>query len=77
MYRIIAYNEPTDKVGYIIHDPRIDRRVSAGKLTLKEGEIDDLTLKVNQKNNLFNNVRPMRTHVEVYDDSELILGGVL
>lgn len=75
MYRIIAYNEPTDKVGYIIHDPRIDRRVSAGKLTLKEGEIDDLTLKVNQKNNLFNNVRPMRTHVEVYDDSELIFRG--
>lgn len=75
MYRIIAYNEPTDKVGYIIHDPRIDRRISAGKLTLKEGEIDDLTLKVNQKNNLFNNVRPMRTHVEVYDDSELIFRG--
>lgn len=75
MYRIIAYNEPTDKVGYIIHDPRIDRRVSAGKLTLKEGEIDDLTLKVNQKSNLFNNVRPMHTHVEVYDDSELIFRG--
>lgn len=75
MYRIIAYNEPTDKIGYIIHDPRIDRHISAGKLTLKEGEIDDLTLKVNQKNNLFNNVRPMRTHVEVYDDSELIFRG--
>lgn len=75
MYRIIAYNEPTDKVGYIIHDPRIDRRVSAGKLTLKEGEIDDLTLKVNQKSNLFNNVRPMHTHVEVYDDNELIFRG--
>lgn len=75
MYRIIAYNEPTDKVGYIIHDPRIDRRVSAGKLTLKEGEIDDLTLKVNQKSNLFNNVRPMHTHVEVYDGNELIFRG--
>ncbi len=75
MYRIIAYSEPTDKVGYIIHDPRIDRRVSAGKLTLKEGEIDDLTLKVNQKSNLFNNVRPMHTHVEVYDGNELIFRG--
>lgn len=75
MYRIIAYDEPTDQNGYIIHDPRIGRHVSSGKLTLKESEIDDLTLKVNPASKLFNNVRPMHTHVEVYNDNELIFRG--
>lgn len=75
MYRIIGYNEPTDKGGFVVYDPRVDRQVISGELTLKESDIDDLTLKVNQGNPLFDNVRPMHTHVEVYDDGQLIFRG--
>lgn len=75
MYRIIGYNEPTDKGGFVVYDPRVDRQVISGELTLKETEVDDLTLKVNQGNPLFDNVRPMHTHIEVYDDKQLIFRG--
>lgn len=75
MYRIIGYNEPTDMVGFIVLDPRVNRYVSSGKLTLKESDIDDLTLTVNQASPLWDNVRPYHTHVNVYDDDELIFRG--
>ena len=75
MYRIIGYNEPTDKAGFIVLDPRVNRYVSSGKLTLKESDIDDLTLTVNQASPLWDNVRPYHTHVNVYDDNELIFRG--
>lgn len=75
MYRIIGYNEPTDKDGFIVLDQRVNRYVSSGKLTLKESDIDDLTLTVNQASPLWDNVRPYHTHVNVYDDNELIFRG--
>ena len=75
MYRIIAYESPTDKVGHVVYDPRINRYISDGKLDLKESEIDNLTLTVNQKNYLFGNVRPMQTHAEVYQDNSLLFRG--
>lgn len=75
MYRIIGYNEPTDKSGFIVLDQRVNRTVSEGKLTIKETDIDDLELTVNRDNLLFDNVRPMHTHVEVYDDDKLLFRG--
>lgn len=58
-----------------MYDPRVDRQVISGDLTLKKTDVDDLTLKVNQGNPLFDHVRPMHTHIEVYDDKELIFRG--
>ena len=75
MYRIIGYNEPTDKAGFIVLDPRVNRHISSGKLTLKESNIDDLTITVNQGSPLWDNVRPYHTHINVYDDNELIFRG--
>lgn len=75
MYRIIAYDSPTDTVGHVVFDPRINRYISDGKLDLKESEIDNLTLTVNQKNYLFGNVRPMQTYAEVYQDNSLLFRG--
>lgn len=75
MYRIIGYNEPTDKNGFIVLDQRVNRTVSEGKLTIKETDIDDLELTVNRDNLLFDNVRPMHTHVEVYDDDKMLFRG--
>lgn len=75
MYRIIGYNEPTDKNGFIVLDQRVNRTVSEGKLTIKETDIDDLELTVNRDNLLFDNVRPMHTHVEVYDNDKLLFRG--
>ena len=75
MYRIIAYDSPTDTVGHVVFDPRISRYISDGKLDLKESGIDNLTLTVNQKNYLFGTVRPMQTHVEVYQDDSLLFRG--
>lgn len=75
MYRIIGYNEPTDKNGFIVLDQRVNRTVSEGKLTIKETDIDDLELTVNRDNLLFDNVRPIHTHVEVYDNDKLLFRG--
>lgn len=76
MYQIVAYDEPTDKAGYVIHDPRINRHVSDGsKLTIKQGEVSSLILTLNEENRLFGKVKPMHTHVEVLDDGELIFRG--
>lgn len=76
MYQIVAYDEPTDKAGYVIHDPRINRHVSDGsKLTIKQGEVSSLSLTLNEDNRLFGKVKPMHTHVEVLDDGELIFRG--
>ena len=75
MYRIIGYNEPTDKNGFIVLDQRVNRTVSEGKLTIKETDIDDLELTVNRDNFLFDNVKPMHTHVEVYDNDKLLFRG--
>lgn len=76
MYQIVAYDEPTDKAGYVIHDPRINRHVSDGsKLTIKQGEVSSLSLTLNEENRLFGKVKPMHTHVEVLDDGELIFRG--
>lgn len=76
MYQIVAYDEPIDKAGYVIHDPRINRYVSDGsKLTIKQGEVSSLSLTLNEENRLFGKVKPMHTHVEVLDDGELIFRG--
>lgn len=75
MYRIIAYNEPTDTAGFVIHDPAVNESVSEGKLNLKQSDVNDLSLTINQDNPLFGNVRPMHTHVEVYDEDKLIFRG--
>lgn len=75
MYRIIAYDSPTDKTGHVVFDPRINRYISDGKLNLKESEIDDLSLSVNQASYLFGNGTPFQTHLEVYQDNSLIFRG--
>lgn len=75
MYRIFAYYSPNDTVPKTVFDPSIGKMISEGKLTLKENEIDDLTITVNQDNILYGKIKPMNTHVEVYDDNELIFRG--
>ncbi|MEM1455684.1 phage tail protein [Pediococcus pentosaceus] len=67
MYRVIAYDEPTDKAGYVIHDPVVGLAASEGKLTISSSQTNTLSLTLNQANELFGKVRPMHTHVEVYD----------
>lgn len=77
MYRVIAYDEPTDKAGYVIHDPVVGLTVSEGKLTISSSQTNTLSLTLNQANKLFGKVRPMHTHVEVYDsdNSQLLFRG--
>ena len=77
MYRVIAYDEPTDKAGYVIHDPVVGLVASEGKLTISSSQTNTLSLTLNQANKLFGKVRPMHTHVEVYDsdNSELLFRG--
>lgn len=77
MYRVIAYDEPTDKAGYVIHDPVVSLAASEGKLSISSSQTNTLSLTLNQANKLFGKVRPMHTHVEVYDsdNSELLFRG--
>lgn len=75
MYRIIAYESPTDTTGRVVYDPRISKQLSDGKLDLKEAEIDSLELTVNQENWLFGHVKPLQTHIEVYQDETLLFRG--
>jgi len=75
LYQIIAYDSPTDKTGHVVFDPRVNCYISDGKLNLKESEIDDLSLTVNQANYLFGNVRPLQTHIETYQDNSLLFRG--
>lgn len=75
MYTVIAYDNPTDKVGRVIFDPRIRKNISAGSLNLKESDIDDFQLTVNQNNMLFGNVKPLMTHIEVKKDDNIIFRG--
>lgn len=77
MYRVIAYDEPTDKAGYVIHDPVVGLAASEGKLTISSSQTNTLSLTLNQANKLFGKVRPMHTHVEVYnsDNNELLFRG--
>ena len=75
MYRIVAYDSPTEATGHVVFDPHVNRYISDGKLNLKESEIDDLSLTVNQANYLFGNVRPLQTHIEAYQDNSLLFRG--
>ena len=75
-YRIVAYDKPTDKNGYIVYDQNLaSRNLVSGSLNLKLTDIDDLDLTVNQNNPLYDNVEPLITHVEVYEDDALIFRG--
>lgn len=75
MYRIIAYDSPTDKTGHVVFDPRINRYISDGKLTLVENAVDNMTLTVNFDNWLYGTAKPFVTHIEVYEDESLIFRG--
>lgn len=75
MYRVIAYDSPTDTVGHTVYDPRMDIQVIEGKLTQKENDTDDLQLTVGQSNYLFGRVQPLQTHVEVYSNNSFIFRG--
>ena len=74
-YQIIAYDKPTDKQGFIVFDPSIGKSINSGTLNLKYTDINDLSLTVNQLNPLFDRVKPMQTHIEVYEDGKLIFRG--
>lgn len=44
-YRIVAYDKPTDKNGYIVYDQSLaTRNLVSGSLNLKLTDIDDLDL---------------------------------
>lgn len=75
MYQIIAYDSPTDDKQHLVYDQPMKQHISDGKLELLESEIDRLTLTVNQANYLFGNVRPLQTHIEVYQDNKLLFRG--
>ena len=75
-YRIMAYDKPTDKNGYIVYDQNLaSRNLVSGSLNLKLTDIDDLDITVNQNNPLYDNVEPLITHIEVYEDDALIFRG--
>lgn len=75
-YRIMAYDKPTDKNGYIVYDQNLaTRNLVSGSLNLKLTDIDDLDITVNQHNPLYDNVEPLITHIEVYEDDALIFRG--
>lgn len=76
MYRIIGYNGPRTKNQNVIYDIHENKYVDEAKLTLKDStQIDDLEITVNKKNWLFTHNHPFKTHVEVYDDGDLIFRG--
>ncbi|GAW63380.1 hypothetical protein FC65_GL001618 [Ligilactobacillus acidipiscis DSM 15836] len=75
MYRIIAYDDPYSTVAHTVYNPLTGDYISDGKLELKESEINDLQLTVNQDNYLFGNVKPLKTHIEVYQDDKQIFRG--
>lgn len=78
MYRIIGYNGPRTKNQNVIYDIHENKYVDEAKLTLKDStQIDDLEITVNKKNWLFTHNHPFKTHVEVYDDNNLIFRGRL
>lgn len=75
-YRIVAYDKPTDKGGFIVYDQNLaTRNLVSGSLNLKLTDIDDLDLTVNQLNPLYDRVEPLITHIEVYEADELIFRG--
>lgn len=75
-YRIVAYDKPTDKGGFIVYDQNLaTRNLVSGSLNLKLTDIDDLDLTVNQLNPLYDRVEPLITHIEVYEDENLIFRG--
>ena len=72
----MAYDKPTDKNGYIVYDQSLPtRNLISGSLNLKLTDIDDLDITVNQNNPLYDNVEPLITHIEVYEDDSLIFRG--
>lgn len=75
MYSIIAYDNPTDSVGKVIFNVATNKLVSAGKLTLKESDIDDFQLSINQNNLLFSRVKPLQTHIVVKQDNTILFKG--
>lgn len=75
MYTIIAYDSPTDLIGKAIFNVATNKMVSAGKLTLKESDIDDFQLSVNQNNPLFGRVKPLQTHIVVKQDNTILFKG--
>lgn len=75
MYTITAYDSPTDLIGKVIFNVETNKFISSGKLNLKESDIDDFQLSVNQKNLLFGKVRPLMTHIEVKQDNKVIFKG--
>lgn len=75
MYTIIAYDSAEQDAGHVVFDTRIGRTVMDGKLNLNESEIDNLQLTVNQNNWLYGNVSTFNTHIEVYDDDQLLFRG--
>lgn len=51
------------------------KNLVSGSLNLKLTDIDDLDITVNQNNPLYDNVEPLITHIEVYEDEKLIFRG--
>jgi hypothetical protein len=74
-YRITAFDTPTAKVGTVIFDPRVRRYISAGKLSLKDVDVDSMSITVNPASPLYGHVQPMQTHIEVKLNGELIFRG--
>lgn len=75
MYTITEYDSPTDSIGKVIFNVATNRLVSAGKLTLKESDIDDFELSVNQNNPLFGRVKPLQTHIVVKQGNKILFKG--
>lgn len=77
MYQIISYSDGKLNNPETIFDPRINHNIAAGSLKLKQDGIDELDLTVNPDNQLYANINPFQTHLEVYSNSELLFRGRL
>lgn len=74
-YVIKMYKTPTSENPIIIYDPAVGVLVSGAELSLGLSSIDNLTITANQKSPLYKDFKEFSTHVEVYQDNELIFRG--
>jgi len=81
MHQITIYDGADDTQGTVIHTPYADgHKVSSGKLDLVSEGVSSFEFSINPDNPAWNNLRPLRTLIEVLDvkrNKEIFSGRVL
>lgn len=74
-YVIKMYKTPTSENPITIYDPTVGVLVSGAELNLGLSTIDNLTITANQKSPLYKGFKAFSTHVEVYQNGDLLFRG--